>query len=264
MEIEEDVALEIPEWVVTFGDMMSLLLTFFIMLVSLSEIKDEEKFQAVVESMHRRFGHDNSMASLVPGDMKPRNSDRENIATQGRASRFSTESGGDKTRAPVGDFSRVRIIRSGTQITVGTAITFGSQQYELIDAHREALALEVEELAGKPQKIEIRGHTSTQPIDPSPTVNDHWGLAYQRCHETMKFLVQQGIDPRRIRISVAGPYEPMHNGVDAEQMHLNSRVEVFLLDELADLSTGGDEEEKGESPTPPSSETTTNSPHVPE
>ena len=38
---EEESGGGIPEWVVTFGDMMSLLLTFFIMLVSLSEMKDD-------------------------------------------------------------------------------------------------------------------------------------------------------------------------------------------------------------------------------
>ena len=43
--VEEEEEVGIPEWVVTFGDMMSLLLTFFIMLVSLSEIKEEEKYQ---------------------------------------------------------------------------------------------------------------------------------------------------------------------------------------------------------------------------
>ena len=54
---------DIPEWVVTFGDMMSLLLTFFIMLVSLSEIKQEEKYQAMVESLTQRFGYDRSPAN---------------------------------------------------------------------------------------------------------------------------------------------------------------------------------------------------------
>ena len=50
MAIEEEPEPGIPEWVVTFGDMMSLLLTFFIMLVSMSEMKQDEKFQAVAES----------------------------------------------------------------------------------------------------------------------------------------------------------------------------------------------------------------------
>ena len=48
----------VPEWVVTFGDMMSLLLTFFIMLVSMSEVKEQERYQAMVDSIRQRFGHD--------------------------------------------------------------------------------------------------------------------------------------------------------------------------------------------------------------
>ena len=42
MTMEEDAPPGVPEWVVTYGDMMSLLLTFFIMLVSLSEIVAEK------------------------------------------------------------------------------------------------------------------------------------------------------------------------------------------------------------------------------
>ena len=57
----------IPEWVVTFGDMMSLLLTFFIMLVSLSEIKDDETYQKLVDSVQREFGYSRSSESLSPG-----------------------------------------------------------------------------------------------------------------------------------------------------------------------------------------------------
>ena len=51
MEVEEDAPPGVPEWVVTYGDMMSLLLTFFIMLVSMSELKDEGKNRAALNSM---------------------------------------------------------------------------------------------------------------------------------------------------------------------------------------------------------------------
>ena len=68
MAAEEEDVMGIPEWVVTFGDMMSLLLTFFIMLVSLSEMKEEEKYQALVESMKQQFGHTKAQTSLIPGD----------------------------------------------------------------------------------------------------------------------------------------------------------------------------------------------------
>ena len=45
-----------PRWVVTYGDMMSLLLCFFVMLVAMSEIKEEDKFKDVVQSMQEAFG----------------------------------------------------------------------------------------------------------------------------------------------------------------------------------------------------------------
>ena len=57
---DEPEEMGIPEWVVTFGDMMSLLLTFFIMLVSLSEIKDDETYQKLVDSVQREFGYSRS------------------------------------------------------------------------------------------------------------------------------------------------------------------------------------------------------------
>ena len=42
-------------WLVTYADMMTLLLCFFIMLVAMSEVKSE-KFQRMLESMRRAFG----------------------------------------------------------------------------------------------------------------------------------------------------------------------------------------------------------------
>ena len=65
--MEEEQQAGIPEWVVTFGDMMSLLLTFFIMLFGMSEIKQEQKFQALMESLRHQFGYDTAMLSAAPG-----------------------------------------------------------------------------------------------------------------------------------------------------------------------------------------------------
>jgi chemotaxis protein MotB len=48
----------------------------------------------------------------------------------------------------------------------------------------------------------------------------------------MQFLVQQGIDPRRIRMSVAGSNEPLHAGTRPDMLLLNPRVEVHALDEV--------------------------------
>lgn len=233
----------IPEWVVTFGDMMSLLLTFFIMLVSMSEIKKEEQYQALVESFRRQFGHDSSMESVIAGNAKPRNSNMAKLATMGRAKRFSTHAGGDKVKAPVGDSPQVRIIRPGSKTAVGTVVYFKEDSDKLDETAIQSLQAQSLEFGGKPQKIEVRGHTSLRPLPPDSPFKSHWDLAYARCMAVKEFLVSLGIDERRIRISVSGKNEPFHIGTDPLLLKQNSRVEVFLLDEVIDDLVGTQQEQ---------------------
>ncbi|HUG67082.1 MAG TPA: flagellar motor protein MotB [Pirellulaceae bacterium] len=245
MAVEEEVPIGIPEWVVTFGDMMSLLLTFFIMLVSLSEMKEEEKYQALVESMQEQFGHVSSQVSLIPGDLRPRNSRLAKTATMGRAKRLDTMRGGDKVQAPTGDHTRVVIVRPGTKTGIGTVIYFEEGIAELTDEHRAVLSQQGAVMQGKSQKIDVRGHTSHKPVAADRGLRDNWDLAYQRSRNVMQYLIQDlNIDARRIRMSVAGPYEPAHIGTDENKLRQNPRVEVYMLDEVISDTVGTQEEQQ--------------------
>ena len=240
--LEEEEQAGIPEWVVTFGDMMSLLLTFFIMLVSLSEMKQQERFQAMAESFRRRFGHETAMLSMVPGRARPRNSLLDKLAVLGRARRADTMSGGDKVKAPVGDYARVQSIRQGKQSTRGGVVFFPEGGAELTEEHKRILQATAEIIGGKPQKIEIHGHTSTRPLPDDSPYQDHWDLAYGRCRKVMQFLIKLGINPDRMRIVSAADKEPVHDGVDPRLRKENPRVEVFMVDELARETAGTAEE----------------------
>ena len=243
MAVEEEEAIGIPEWVVTFGDMMSLLLTFFIMLVSLSEMKEEEKYQAMVQSMKEQFGYSKAQASLIPGDLRPRNSALSKTATMGRAKRLDTLRGGDKVQAPVGENPRVVIVRPGTRTGIGTVIYFDEGTADLTEEHRIVLSQQGAVMQGKSQKIEVRGHTSHKPVTPSSRISDNWDLAYQRSRNVMQYLIQDlNIDARRIRMSVAGPHEPAHIGTDEKKLRQNPRVEVYMLDEVISDLVGTQEE----------------------
>ena len=244
--MEEDPPMGIPEWVVTFGDMMSLLLTFFIMLVSMSELKQDEVYQAMVESMRKQFGHDMSTASVSPGDHLSRSKAINVLATTGRAKKKDTHSGGVPTKAPLGEDERVRIIRPGDNTAIGTVLFFNNGSIELDETGRRALDTEIEQLAGKPQKIEIRGHTAQQLASQGPEPLDAMDLGFRRCRNVMKYLIEQHhVPPERIRLSTAGAWEPMFLTSDAEKMRLNPRVEVFLLNETVDQLIGTAQERSG-------------------
>jgi flagellar motor protein MotB len=45
-----------PVWLITYSDLMTLLLVFFVLLFSLSEFRQSEKFQGVANSLHAKFG----------------------------------------------------------------------------------------------------------------------------------------------------------------------------------------------------------------
>ena len=232
MAIEEEPAPGIPEWVVTFGDMMSLLLTFFIMLVSMSEMKEEEKFQAMVESFRQQFGAHVTGKEMVPGDSRARGAQTPNpIYSMGRSQKKDIMNGGQEVKAVVGENEKVQIVRPGDDSSIGGVIYFDEMSSDLTEDNKRDLIRIIEQLAGKPQKIEIRGHTSRRPVDPTSGLRDLWDLADRRCHSTMEFLIEQGIEPNRIRLGNAEANEPLYNGVDADRLKKNARVQILMWDE---------------------------------
>jgi chemotaxis protein MotB len=251
---EEENTTGAPDWVVTYGDMMSLLLTFFIMLASFSEVKRDAPYQAMVESILREFGYDSTMMSFAPGTLIPRNSSVAELATDGRARRLNVTQGGDQAKAPVGDNPSVRIVRMGEKTNFGGVIFFEEASAELTDRAKADLQVVADSIHGKPQKIELRGHTSQRPLPPDAPYRTLWDLAYQRSWNTMRYFVDQlGFDEQRFRISIAGPNEPVHIAADPTSQRDNPRVEILMLDEVVSDLMGTKEEQNqrftdGESP----------------
>jgi chemotaxis protein MotB len=240
---DEPEEMGIPEWVVTFGDMMSLLLTFFIMLVSLSEIKEEETYQALVDSMQRQFGYARTLEALTPGESRPRSSAYATLATTGRAKRKNTASGGVPEKAPTGENPQVRIVRPGQQTAVGSVIFFELGSDEITKASDALITQLAKQLRGKPQKIEVRGHVSTEFAARTEGTDEAVLLGVRRAIAVRRILVdREGIDPARFRISSASDSEPMSRTGRRTAMARNPRVEVFMLDEtVEDLHGTADE-----------------------
>ncbi|SRR6056297_188706 len=245
-EEPESSGTDIPEWVVTFGDMMSLLLTFFIMLVSLSEIKEEEKYQALVDSMQRQFGYAKTVDSLAPGDSRPRQSAFSVLATTGRAKKEDTATGGVPDPAPKGEKPMVRIIRPGRQTAVGSVVFFEIGTAQMQPDSQRVLDVIAEQLVGKPQKIEVRGHIAPETAVRTGSIAESMDLSYARARAVLDYLVEKHqLEPARFRLTSAGASEPMHTGGEPAGMQSNPRAEIFLLDETVSDLRGTPEERAG-------------------
>tara|TARA_R110002049_G_scaffold2750_8_gene22195 strand:+ start:126726 stop:127532 length:807 start_codon:yes stop_codon:yes gene_type:complete len=242
---DEPEEMGIPEWVVTFGDMMSLLLTFFIMLVSLSEIKEEETYQALVDSMQEQFGYQRTLDALAPGESKPRQTSYSVLSTTGRAKKKDTAKGGVPDKAPVGEERMVRIIRPGQMTAVGSVVFFEEGSEKLSKSALAVIRNAAEQLRGKPQKIEVRGHTSAEYAMRTAGSDDAVMLGFRRAAAVRRFLVDnEGIESDRFRISSAADSEPMSRTGGDSAIAGNPRVEVFLLDETVEDLQGTADERK--------------------
>ena len=235
--MEEDDPPGVPEWVVTYGDMMSLLLTFFIMLVSLSEIVNDEKYRAVLESIQKYTGYRTGPIS-PPGKYFPMNS---LVAQMSKLGSFTDTlergRGGIKTRGIEGNDVRVYRAREGVPVKVGESLHYNQTEIDLNPQRKKKLDQIILDLAGKPNKIELRSHTSIKPLPADSPIQDKLVLTYDRGRQVMLYLIQKGIAPKRIRITAAADYE-LHHKTGDEKSEQMDRLEVLLLDAFADGALG--------------------------
>ena len=219
----------VPEWLVTFGDMMSLLLTFFIMLFSMSEIKKDDKFHAMVESLRKTFGYESSLMSSLPGQEQNQNSIMKSIANLARAKRLNLMQGGNPVKAPTGENKLVLSPRDDGDPNNQTIVPFPEGSDQLTDKAKQTLDQMAKLILGIPQMIEVQGHTSKRPLPEGSPFRDHQDLAYKRARDVQAYLESLGINHDRIIIRVVAGNEVRYSGTDPSRQEENSRVEVRVL-----------------------------------
>ena len=225
---EDDAPPGVPEWVVTYGDMMSLLLTFFIMLVSLSEVVAEQKFRAVLSSIQQQFGY--AGGPLAPEGVNfPLDRPGRRRDTLGAPASEEAGRGGVNVRAVPGTETRVRQRRPGTPEPVGRPVPFAAGSDEWAGDADTRLAEIAAALAGKPHRVEVRGHAASAPGDGGV---DARTLSYRRARRVLAALEAGGVDRSRVRLASVGDAEPPRPRPDGSVPPAD-RVEVRVLDAFA-------------------------------
>ena len=228
----DDEAPGVPEWVVTYGDMMSLLLTFFIMLVSLSEIEADKKYQAIMEALQQYLGY-RTTPKTAPGKSFPLNSFIERMTTLGAHHPKREGSGGSRNEAPPGQDLKVFHSTQGSSLRVGEPVLFSPTGSELTENAVAALAKIADALAGKPNKVVIVGHVSPTDLPGKGPASDKLLLSYLRARAAMDYLKRNGVALERMRLRAAGDTEPLKESGD-KRSRQHDRVEVFTVDKFAD------------------------------
>lgn len=229
MPIEEDPPTGAPEWVVTYGDMMSLLLTFFIMLVSMSKLKEEGSMRAMLDGINEAFGADVGEFG-VPGPSRQKTSALNKLGSLGKQSQGGDQRSNPDTKGSGGPNTPVRSMSKGPALSLGGPALFPKFAAELTPELQSQVDTVIGVLLEKEHAIEIRGHTSPEPLPPDSPYPDLLALAFARAHLVAKMMIQAGIAEERIIVTAAGEAEPLHQTADSTKRLLNDRVDVFLTE----------------------------------
>lgn len=258
-----------PAWMATFGDLMNLLLCFFVLLFSMSTL-DEKKWQEVAASFSQTFSIFDGGATaigdgiLISNGVSQLNELDEYINSTGRTAedndaedyddKNTTESAIEHMQAAglqqseemaelieemvaesqMSDAINVQFNAQFVQLTLRGALLFDSGRADIRDDAVPVLdkvGVILEKYSGS--IIEIEGHTDNVPIT-GGRYADNSELSCARALSVFNyFLDTTNLEPSMIKYAGRGEYVPVADNSTEEGRARNRRVEIRIYNDLS-------------------------------
>lgn len=222
----------IPAWLVTFTDMMTLMLTFFVLLVSMATI-DERRKLITLGSIIGTFGTGKSFDNFSTKDrrrsVEPGPMDLDNVDDLTPLKDKAWENAYEDL-----DFAANKFVQI---FSINEDVLFEPGSTQLKPQGREMLEGTLPVLLQINYPLLLAGHTSTlreeqgarykverkaQGPDPS------WRLSLGRTMSVYRFLLDRGVPPERLRMEAFGRFRPRYSDLNAADRRRNRRVDIVL------------------------------------
>lgn len=211
-------------WLLTYADLITLLLAFFIVMYSLSRINDRD-FSEVLEAL----------SGVLRGGEKAVNEEiLDNSPGHGLLKLGNLRMIERQLQKRFGQINQLNEIQ--TEITERGLVIhiMESALFKESSAHLEPKALEILDVVSAqmkdlPNHIRIEGHTDDRKINTS-IYPSNWELSSARATEVVRYLIDNhAIDPGRISALGYGEYRPIRVNNSVENRAANRRVDIVVL-----------------------------------
>ncbi len=222
-----------PDWMVTYGDMMTLLLCFFVILVSMSEMKQDQRFQEVMDSIRAAFGYAGTIG-VVPITSTSKNSLVEQLNRVVLPDHILREGDSDEEGIE-GRVYRVTDVREGILLEIGGRVSF--DRFEAVIKPRgEALIAGIAgKIVGHNTVVKVRGHATLERLPEDLPYADAMDLSIARAKAVAATLRRHGVRAERIRIVGAGNTEPLvAQAYTPERLAQNRRAEIIVTEAVVE------------------------------
>lgn len=218
-----------PAWMTTFGDMMTLLLVFFVLLYSFS-VMDLEKFQGFISALQSKLG-------VLEGGTTI--SDQRKISRGSQGEKFNPANASFNKvmgqlqqyiqNQDLGDRVKMEITERGLVIRLTGQILYDLGKADIKAEGREVLDKIAESIKGMPNNVVVEGHTDNWPIQ-NEEFPSNWELSTTRATNVIRYFIEgHKIDPERLSAGGYSEYRPLVENDTAVKRAKNRRVEVVVL-----------------------------------
>ena len=211
----------LPMWMGTFSDMVTLLMTFFVLMLSMANFDDTAKVETVMQSIQSALGASGFDARLVGTHIKEmyvtspvRREDTVNPIVSKLREAFDEHISDDL----------VRMVHNEQEIRVrlDDRVLFRPGSTELHPAAYALVSDVAEALAGEEVEIRVEGHT-----DASGSEQENWRISSERALTVLSALRERGPIPgERLEADAYGQFRPATRF--GETPAWNRRVELVL------------------------------------
>jgi chemotaxis protein MotB len=225
-----------PIWLLSWGDLTTLLLTFFVMMYDVGSI-DQTELDIVLsafQGLGNRTGGNTlevgKLAELGNTVMALPSMEKGQSLARARKEAVSTFQPELKSRKV-----RVKEDERGLVISLASDAYFrpASAEINIEDARtllqRISSLLSAPELAGR--KFRIEGHTDSSPTGGGPPYPTNWELSTARATNVLHYLVDLGVNEEQFQVAGFADTVPLATNDTPEGRAYNRRVDIIILSE---------------------------------
>ena len=225
-----------PKWMTTFSDLVTLLLTFFVLLLSMANF-DKVKIYQFLGVMAGGVGILDFQSQINLAEI--------NTVTR-IATKEAVEDAVKRVQEVLEDTVRsqnlekmISIVKTdkGISIRIMDAVFFTTNSARLLETAKPILDKIIMIVEETPYSINVEGHTDDTPIGRDSFFN--WELSSDRAVSVVRYFSEEKFDPRRLSSSGYGEYHPLVPNITSENRARNRRVEINLIS--PELSSVGED-----------------------
>lgn len=195
-------------WLTTYADMMTLLMTFFVLLFAMSTL-DPVKLEQFGDSFGDQAG---SKKKTKKVSLSQINKEVKKLVTQ------------EELQSQV----KVRMDARGVTLEIASDLAFGSGTATLSGSIKDFLLKLVSTMDKATYAIAVEGHTDDVPIR-SSQFPSNWELSAARASAVIRYLTSQGVAADKFRAIGFGDTAPKVENTNAENRAKNRRVDITFL-----------------------------------